>query len=158
MSYKDLHIFIHILFQMQDRCKFSILLLLEMHYVFCSSCSLRPLEEREIVRLSRSRWTESGILQTGAGTSSRCLHSLLIPLKEAVGCRDREGWGMGRGGVGGEWERISYSEHATQTQHRQQTVKDTHINHIFLTVSMDSEVKKKKIIKLRPWLLVRSLF
>lgn len=114
MSYKDLHIFIHILFQMQDRCKFSTLLLLEMHYVFCSSCSLRPLEEREIVRLSRSRWTESGILQTGAGTTSQCLHSLLIPLKEAVGCRNREGGGMGGGGNGREY-------HILNMQHKHNT-------------------------------------
>lgn len=59
---------------------------------------------------------------------------------------------------GWEWERISYSEHATQTQHRQQTVKDTHINHISLTVSMEVKKKNAKKIKLRPWLLVRSLF
>lgn len=30
MSYKDVHVFINILFQMQYRCKFSILLLLEI--------------------------------------------------------------------------------------------------------------------------------
>lgn len=144
MSYKDLHIFIHILFQMQDRCKFSTLLLLEMHYVFCSSCSLRPLEEREIVRLSRSRRTESRILQTGAESSSRCLHSLLIPLKEAAGCRERERGGGGGGVMG---ENIIFWTCNTNTTQTANSKRHPHKSH-FLDCFYGLWGKKKKKKKL----------
>lgn len=110
---------------MQYKCKFSVS---RPSYVFRSSCSLRPLEERETVRLSRSGglwpwWAEFNSLQACTGPGSWSLCSLLTSLKWVGGCTERER------------ERISYSGHATQR--RQQTVKDTQINHIFLTVSMD---------------------